>query len=340
MTEPTTSGQGQPEPKASVPTIQGPRLPYHPAIEEKFGIDKSGWRALVEAIFPGAKSPDSVILALSYCKARGLDPFRRVVHIVPIWDKARQCYVETVWPGIAELRSTAFRTGEYAGREETRFGDAVSRDWQDGRDTLTLEFPAWAQVTVFRYVRGCREAFAGPRVHWLETFASTKSGAPNAMWRKRPYGQLDKCAEAAALRVAFPEEVGGELTVEEISSHGWHGRLAVAGETMPSRPAPSSLDELADRMEGGAESDAEATVEESNGQTREMYLADLAGCTGIREVDAVLKEYLGRFIPTLGGWAKKKADDRKAEIRASRGASKPADGELFPKEPAEAEASM
>ena len=36
------------------------------------------------------------------------------------------------------------------------------------------------------------------------------------MWTKRKRGQLSKCAEAGALRKAFPEEVGNEYTVEEM----------------------------------------------------------------------------------------------------------------------------
>ena len=36
------------------------------------------------------------------------------------------------------------------------------------------------------------------------------------MWQQRPYGQLGKCAEAAALRKAFPEEIGNDYTAEEM----------------------------------------------------------------------------------------------------------------------------
>jgi phage recombination protein Bet len=212
----------QPRQPEQVPAIAGPRLPYHPAIEERFGIDRSAWKALVEAIFPVAQTSESVILALSYCKARKLDPFKRNVHIVPIWDKAKGRYTDTVWPGIGELRTTAFRTQSYAGRAATVFGPDKTMTWGG----LTITFPECAQVTVFRIVQGERVAFAGPPVYWLEAYASTKDGSPNSMWQKRPRGQLDKCAEAAALRAAFPEEIGDDLTSDEgpmIFQHGQEG---------------------------------------------------------------------------------------------------------------------
>jgi len=54
---------------------------------------------------------------------------------------------------------------------------------------------------------------------WKENYAvrggKEKSIAPNAMWSKRPYGQIAKCAEAQALRKAFPE-IGSEPTADEM----------------------------------------------------------------------------------------------------------------------------
>ena len=200
----------------NLPAIAGPRLPYHPAIEERFGIDRSDWKALVEAIFPAAQNTESVILALSYCKARKLDPFKRCIHIVPIWDGKQNRYIDTVWPGIGELRTTAHRTKDYAGRDKTEFGPDQTQVWE-GTDKKTqhkyrfeVTFPQWAQVMVYRNVNGQRVGYAGPQVYWLETYGEDRNGAPNSMWRKRPRGQIDKCAEAAALRSAFPEEVGNE----------------------------------------------------------------------------------------------------------------------------------
>ena len=82
----------QERPASNLPAIAAERLPYHPAIQERFDIDRSQWRALVEAVFPLAQTIDSIILALSYCRARKLDPFKKNVHIVPIWSStARRC---------------------------------------------------------------------------------------------------------------------------------------------------------------------------------------------------------------------------------------------------------
>lgn len=212
--------------KGEVAIFSPPRLPYHPAVEERFGIDKGTWKVLVEAIFPAAKTVDAIAMALSYCKSRGLDVMKRPVHIVPMWDSARGAMVETVWPGISELRTTASRTAGYAGCDVAEFGEPITMDfsgrvrrgggWED-IEVKGLEFPEWCRITVYRIVAGQRCKFVGPKVSWLETYATQgQSELPNKMWQERPEGQLEKCAEAAALRRAFPEELGSELTAEEM----------------------------------------------------------------------------------------------------------------------------
>jgi hypothetical protein len=90
--------------KGQLMALKPPRLPYHEAVEERFGIDRAGWKALVEAIYPNAETADAIVMALSYCRARNLDPFKRPVHIVPMWSSVAGKMIETVWPGISELR--------------------------------------------------------------------------------------------------------------------------------------------------------------------------------------------------------------------------------------------
>lgn len=221
----------QPTSKGDVAIFQPARLPYHPAIEQRFQIDKGQWKVLVEAIFPAAKSVDAIVMALTYCKSRNLDPFKRPVHIVPMWDSARGGYVETVWPGISELRTTASRTKGYAGCDEAEFGPEKTTEiegrvkrngnWETAKVKVT--FPDWCRLTVYRIVDGQKCKFVGPKVKWLETYATQgASDLPNKMWEERPEGQLEKCAEAAALRRAFPEEIGNELTAEEMIGRNVH----------------------------------------------------------------------------------------------------------------------
>lgn len=212
----------------TIAMFSAPRLPWHDAIGERFkdlGVTKTTWKVLCEAIWPAAKTSNSIVMALSYCQSRRLDPFKKVVHIVPVWDSKSKGYIETVWPSISEMRTTAFRTGCYAGCDETKFGPAIERTfvdkvkddgkWVEAKKTVT--FPEWAQVTVYRMVSGHRVAFVGPKVYWLETYARMgRSEIPNEMWARRAYGQPEKCAEAGALRKAFPEELGNEYAAEEM----------------------------------------------------------------------------------------------------------------------------
>jgi len=217
MDEPTSHGE--------LAVFSPPRLPYDHRIEDKFGIDVGQWKVLTEAVYPGAKTVDSIVMVLNHCASRKLDPFKRPVHIVPMWDSQRGAMVETVWPGISELRTTASRTKGYAGIDAAEFGDEVTTEF-DGRvkengnwvdKKIEVDHPEWCRITVYRVIDGQRCKFVGPKVRWLETYATQgKSDLPNNMWQSRPEGQLEKCAEAAALRRAFPEELGSDLTAEEM----------------------------------------------------------------------------------------------------------------------------
>lgn len=201
---------------SDIANITKPRLAYHPLLKERFDIDLAQWRALVDAVWPNAKTPEAVINAVSYCRARRLDPFKRPVHIVPVWSSVLSRMVETVWPGIGELRTTAFRTGLYAGRDDAEFGADKTMDLGG----VAITFPEWCKVTVWRLDRnGERMAYPGPRVYWIESYATATRDtvAPNAMWKKRPRGQIEKCAEAAALRAGFPEEIGNDYTDDEMA---------------------------------------------------------------------------------------------------------------------------
>ncbi|HDX8356793.1 TPA: phage recombination protein Bet [Aeromonas hydrophila] len=186
------------------------------------GIDEPTWNALCNTIYPGA-NPDSVVMAIDYCKARGLDILLKPVHLVPMQvTDARS--KEKVWrdvpmPGIGMYRIQADRSGNYAGADEPVFGPDVTEEFQDPYNQsvkVKVTYPQWCKYTVFKMVNGQRVAFHALE-RWKENYAtqSGKTECPNAMWRKRPYAQLAKCTEAQALRKAWPE-IGSEPTAEEM----------------------------------------------------------------------------------------------------------------------------
>lgn len=172
------------------------------------------WSALKSSIYPGA-SDASISLVLDYCAAAGLDPMQKPVHIVPMWDsKARQMR-DVVMPGIGLYRVQAARSGQFAGMSEPVFGPMVTE--MLGNNEVT--FPEWCKVTAYRQLANGHIAEFTAVEYWVENYAikggQTKDESPNAMWTKRKRGQIAKCAQAQALRMAFPE-IGSQPTAEEM----------------------------------------------------------------------------------------------------------------------------
>ena len=174
-------------------------------------IDTAVWTTLQNSVFPGAKD-ESILLAVDYCKARKLDILKKPCHIVPMSvtdaKTGNKNWRDVIIPGIYEQRITAFRTGQMAGQDEPVFGDTVT--------FRGIEAPEWCRVTVYRFINNERCAFSHTE-YFSEACATTKEGKPNSMWSKRPRGQLAKCAEAGALRKAFPDELGGVITADEVN---------------------------------------------------------------------------------------------------------------------------
>jgi phage recombination protein Bet len=259
----------------AVAQIQPSRLPIAPAIAKEFDIQPTEWRVLVDQIFPAAKSVESVMMALAYCRKRNLDIFKKPVHIVPMWSSAKRQMVETVWPGIAEIRTTASRTGQYAGIDAVEFGPIIERSFTgqtggNNSETITkkVRYPEWASVVVYRIVSGVKCAYHA-KVYWEETYATMgKSDVPNDMWAKRPRGQLDKCVEAAALRKAFPEELGNVYAAEEMEGREIDGVTIdhVAAKQPPKPPTPPAPPTAAEPY---VEADADGVVIEHDEQAAE-----------------------------------------------------------------------
>jgi len=184
---------------------------------------------LQNSLYPGAQE-SSIKLVMGYCKASGLDPMQKPVHIVPMYVKEGKnggSMRDVVMPGIGLYRTQAARSGCYAGMTEPEFGEDVN-------ETLAgteITYPRWCKITIKRQMLDGAIAEFTAKEFWKENYATASKDtvAPNAMWRRRPYAQLSKCCEAQALRKAFPE-IGAAPTAEEMEGKP----LAYEGETIDS----------------------------------------------------------------------------------------------------------
>lgn len=192
----------------------------------KRGINEGQWNTLCRSLFPGA-NPSSVLLVWDYCKARGLDPLKKPVHIVPmeVRDAKTNTYEwrDVVMPGIYEYRTTAHRTGEYLGHSEPVYGPE--------KEQFGVMAPEWCQMTIYRWNAKANQKVPFPvQVFFSEVVATkrdkeTKALKANARWNRAPKQMLTKCTEGAGIREAFPEEIGGEPTAEEMD-----GQRAVSAD--------------------------------------------------------------------------------------------------------------
>lgn len=165
----------------------------------------------VKSIICPEATDDEMILFAKQCSRTGLDPFQRQIFLIKRGGKP------TIQTSIDGFRLIAERSGQYAGNDDYIFDP----EFTNGKTS----YPRWAKATIYKMIDGQKVMFAAT-ARWAE-YKQEYNGKLSAMWQKFPSVMLGKCAEALALRKAFPNDLSGIYTDTEMDQSDSSGEVVI-----------------------------------------------------------------------------------------------------------------
>ena len=189
---------------------------------------------LIKRTIAKGATNDELALFIQQATRTGLDPFSRQIYAIKRWDSREQREIMQTQVSIDGMRLVAERSGKYAGQLGP-YWTADGKEWLEV--WLSKDTPAAAKVAVLR------ADFKEPlwSVATFDAYKQTKKdGSLSSMWAKMPALMLAKCAESLALRKAFPMELSGLYSAEEMM------QSEPAVEVIHPRPQAHTAQEIID----------------------------------------------------------------------------------------------
>lgn len=235
---------------------------------------------------------------LQHCSRTGLDPIARQIYSI-----ARKSKGQLKWQiqiSIDGARLVAERSGQYEGQTTPEFtGDGIT--WT--QVWLSDTPPKAARVGVYR--RGFQDALYAVAL-WDAYVQTDYNGGVTSMWKKMGPLMLAKCAEMLALRKAFPQDLSGLYSAEEMTQADTPtSPVAVAEVAAAEQPAAvATVPSEAITPEVRTPSRdwlADANAARSRDDLRPIYsAAEQAGDLGVAIADGrTLKDYLWQLRAQL-----------------------------------------
>lgn len=241
------------------------------------------------------KWPDDeqVVKFIMLCKAQGLNPWVNDAYLVGYDSKDGPSFSLIV--AHQALMKRAEASTEYDGMESgVVVENAEGLQYREGDLVLSSEklIGGWAKV-----YRKDRKVPSYDALN-LTTFNTNRS-----RWAIDPAGMIVKCAQASALRMAYPSNLAGLYCREEMERE--IHQQPPSGEPVTNKQFATNSDRLASTLQSRANDNSDAEVDDARGEesqvnpsdasesneheqpskTHEQWLAEISACTRISDVE-------------------------------------------------------